>query len=130
MKYMHKNKLVPPTSTYGQGNHAPTVEEATDVFIAWLKHRNPTRELGTTPDNWSIHPYENAFTVVPSGGRRGNYMYIYAAIFVLALHNLWCRLRRLMPRLRTILGQYPGRIKRVMRFAAANPLIVEFLAQK
>ena len=40
MKYMHKNKLVPPTSTYGQGNHAPTVEEATDVFIAWLKHRN------------------------------------------------------------------------------------------
>ena len=34
MKYMHKNKLVPPTSTYGQGNHAPTVEEATDVFIA------------------------------------------------------------------------------------------------
>ena len=44
MKYMHKNKLVPPTSTYGQGNHAPTVEEATDVFIAWLKHRNPTRE--------------------------------------------------------------------------------------
>ena len=33
---MHKNKLVPPTSTYGQGNHAPTVEEATDVFIAWL----------------------------------------------------------------------------------------------
>ena len=76
MKYMHKNKLVPPTSTYGQGNHAPTVEEATDVFIAWLKHRNPTRELGNTPDNWSIHPYENAFTVVPSGGRRGNYMYI------------------------------------------------------
>ena len=66
MKYMHKNKLVPPTSTYGQGNHAPTVEEATDVFIAWLKHRNPTRELGNTPDNWSIHPYENAFTVVPS----------------------------------------------------------------
>lgn len=76
MKYMHKNKLVPPTSTYGQGNHAPTVEEATDVFIAWLKHRNPTRELGNTPDNWSIHPYENAFTVVPSGGRRSNYMYI------------------------------------------------------
>lgn len=51
MKYMHKNKLVPPTSTYGQGNHAPTVEEATDVFIAWLKHRNPTREMGNTPDN-------------------------------------------------------------------------------
>ena len=27
MKYMHKNKLVPPTSTYGQGNHAPTVRK-------------------------------------------------------------------------------------------------------
>ena len=37
MKYMHKNKLVPPTSTYGQGNHAPTVEEATDVFMAWRR---------------------------------------------------------------------------------------------
>ena len=49
-------------------------EKVFKVFRAWEKKNYPDASE-TSLSDWNIGRYNEVFTMVPSGGKRGNYMY-------------------------------------------------------